>query len=182
MTRVDALQKKYPSLAREILVKWEVLRHGIRDSDAVYENGFWIRAAGGYHSLDHGVTLQDVTKKRPDAVRPGYVFLPGVFYMKNGIGARIERDVNSPYVVRETREGEYALFEGEEKIEDVYFSGPRPWGDDLFTSKGTPATSLVTTRGRCFALAPLRYCEFFDKGEDCKFCNYNYTHHETRSL
>ena len=47
MTRLEELQKKYPSLAREILVKWEVLRHGIRDSDAVYKNGFWIRAAGG---------------------------------------------------------------------------------------------------------------------------------------
>ncbi|MDO8669975.1 MAG: hypothetical protein Q7O66_00910 [Dehalococcoidia bacterium] len=186
MSRVDELQKKYPSLPREIIVKWETLRHGIRDSDVLYKVGLWRRAAGGYQSLDHGVTAEEIAKQRPESVRPGYVLLPGPYYMKNGLGARIERDPASPYQIRESSPGRYALYEGEDKIEDVYFSNPRHWVDDPEneprTSRGTPVTSLVTLNRRCFQIAPLRHCEYFDKGIQCKFCNYNSTHDQASAI
>ncbi|MDO8669971.1 MAG: hypothetical protein Q7O66_00890 [Dehalococcoidia bacterium] len=186
MTRVAELQKKYPDLAREVIIKWETLRYGIKDSDALYKAGLWRRAAGGFLSLDHGVTMEEIAKKRPESVRPGYVLLPGVYYMKNGIGSRIERDPSSPYEIREDGPGQFALYEGEEKIVEVYFNNPKHWTDDPEkeprTSKGTPVTSLVTLLRRCFQIAPLRYCQYFDLGTQCKFCNYNSTHDSASAI
>ncbi|MDO8673123.1 MAG: hypothetical protein Q7O66_17070 [Dehalococcoidia bacterium] len=50
------------------------------------------------------------------------------------------------------------------------------------TSKGTYVTSLVSGPGRCFRIAPVRYCEYFNQGEQCKFCNYNSTYDDARAI
>ncbi|MDO8670163.1 MAG: hypothetical protein Q7O66_01875, partial [Dehalococcoidia bacterium] len=183
MTRVDELQKKYPNLAREIVIKWDVLTQGLRDSEVLDKVGVWERG-GSFQSRDlQGVSLKAMAGKRPGAVvRPGFVLQPDPFYMRNGIGVDIRRSFTSPYEIKEVGDGRFGLYEGEEKIEDVFFAGPKPRSTEAVTSKGTPVTSLVSGRGRCFRIAPVRYCEYFNQGEQCKFCNYNSTYDDARSV
>ncbi|MDO8673271.1 MAG: hypothetical protein Q7O66_17835 [Dehalococcoidia bacterium] len=181
MNRIDELQQKYPMFPRQYLVKWEVLNHGIKDSADLDKTCEWSRG-GSYQSRDIDVTLKGIAEKRPDTIRPGYVLKTRPLYMKRGIAARVQRDSTSPYEVREGSEGKFALYTGEEKIEDVYFPAPREWGDDLITSKGLPASTLVTVQGRCFSIQPIRFCEFFTRGEQCKFCNYNSTYDDARAI
>ncbi|MDO8673999.1 MAG: hypothetical protein Q7O66_21520 [Dehalococcoidia bacterium] len=180
MAHVDELQKKYPNLPREIIVKWEMLRNGVRDSDVLSKEGTWRRPAGDFLSHDRGVTMEETAKKRPETVRQGYLQIPGQMFMRNGIGARVMRDSRSPYQIREESPGKYALYEGKARVENAYFNPPNHWTDEPDkeprTSKGTPITSLITRVRRCFFLAPLRYCDFLGRGEGCKFCNYNATH------
>ena len=181
MTRVDDLQKKYPSLPREFIVKWEVLNHGIKDSADLDKTCEWSRG-GSYQSRDIDVTLKGLAEKRPETVRPGYVLKTRPLYMKKGIGARVQRDSTSPYEVREESEGKFALYSGEDKIEDIYFPAPMEWGEDLITSKGMPASTFVSVQGRCFSIQPIRFCEFFTRGEQCKFCNYNSTYEDAGTV
>lgn len=186
MTRVDELQEKYPGLHREIIVKWEALGKGIRDSDALDKTSHWVRGAFSCQTYDHDKSLKDGLGKKPDSVKAGHFKAPGAYFMKSGIGAAIQRDSASPYEIREIGDGQFALFEGEDKVEDIYFrraSDLWPEDGEPLTGKGTPVTSLVTQSSpTCFAVNPVRYCEYFTNGEECKFCNYNATQQDARFL
>ncbi|MDO8674022.1 MAG: hypothetical protein Q7O66_21635 [Dehalococcoidia bacterium] len=179
MTRVDELQKKYPNVPREVIVKLDALTLGIRDSDAFDNIGHWARSGGvgTYQSYDRELPRLET--------RPGYVKRLGAFQMKNGLGARIERDSTSPYEIRELDSGQFALFEGEEKVQDIYFP-QKPWPfaeqKEPLTSSGTPVTSLVNLKApHCFGITPVRHCEYFSLGEQCKFCNYDATQEGART-
>ncbi|MBI2864760.1 MAG: hypothetical protein HYX94_09400 [Chloroflexi bacterium] len=191
MTRVDELQKKYPSIARQILVKAEALTCGIRDSGLLYSHGFWSRTGGvgTYQNLDHDTSLKEVAGKRPTAAaKAGYVKRLDSFYMQGGWGFMVQRDSASPYEIKEPESGKYALFEGEEKVQDVYLpQDVKPWPyrerEEPLTSTGKPITSVVSlTSPTCARIAPVRHCEYFATGEQCKFCNYNVTHEDARSV
>ncbi|MDO8672513.1 MAG: hypothetical protein Q7O66_13945 [Dehalococcoidia bacterium] len=184
MTRVDELQKKYPSLPREIILKWDVLRHGVQDTEVIDRTGHWQRVGyGGYQSHDHDLSLKQVAEQRPERVKPNYRLRTSPFYMRNGLGVRVELDRSSPYNFREIADNQYAIFEGEEKVEDIYFPFYKSQtSEEFFTSKGTPLSTLINSWRRCFQIAPIRFCEFFTRGEECKFCNYNSTHEAARAI
>ncbi|MDO8672464.1 MAG: hypothetical protein Q7O66_13695 [Dehalococcoidia bacterium] len=98
-----------------------------------------------------------MAEKRPGtAVRPGFVMRPDPFYMTNGIGAEVRRSLDSPYEIRAAGDGKFALFEGDDKVEDIYFPAPKPRSTGAVTSKGTPVTSLVSGGGHCFFITPVR--------------------------
>ncbi|MDO8671076.1 MAG: hypothetical protein Q7O66_06550 [Dehalococcoidia bacterium] len=50
------------------------------------------------------------------------------------------------------------------------------------TSKGTPVSRLVISPRNCFLIMPVRYCEYFAKGEQCKFCNFNSGQEDARAI
>lgn len=164
MTRVDELQKKYPDLPPEFIVKWEILSHGVKDSETIDKVSSWTRG-GSYQSRDLDITMKEIADKRSGAKRPGYVMRPKPLYMKNGIGAVIRRHSRTPYEIREESEDQFALHEGEEKVEDIYFPSPKNWGEGLVTSRGTPVPTIVTAQARCFSIQPIRFCEYFIRGE-----------------
>ncbi|MDO8672257.1 MAG: hypothetical protein Q7O66_12660 [Dehalococcoidia bacterium] len=180
MSRVDELQKKYPDLLRDFIIKWEVLSQGVRDSEALDKTSDWTRG-GSYQSRDLDITMKAIADRRPGTMRPGYVMRPRPLFTKNGFGAGIRRHSRTPYEVREESEDKYALYENEERVDDVYFPSPKEWGDNLITSRGTPASTIVSAHGRCFFIQPLRFCEYFVSGEQCKFCNYNSTYDDARA-
>ncbi|MDO8673013.1 MAG: hypothetical protein Q7O66_16520 [Dehalococcoidia bacterium] len=189
MTRVDEFKKKYPGVHREIIVKTEALHRGIRDSAALDEVGRWLPDGGPhgtYQSYDHDLTLKDLATRKPTTVRPGYIKNLGPFHTRNGLGVRIERNSTSPYEIRKLGSGQFALYEGEEKVEDIYFPHI-PWPfegrEEPVTSKGTLATGLVNLKApNCFVVVPVRYCEYFATGEQCKFCNFNASQEDARSI
>ncbi|MDO8673966.1 MAG: hypothetical protein Q7O66_21355 [Dehalococcoidia bacterium] len=182
MTRVDDLQRKYPSIPREVLVKWELLRNGLRDSSVIDKVSDWIRPTGQYQNRDIDVTMFDIGKKRPETLRQGYIMRPRPAFMKNGISAQTRRHSESPYEARELGNGKFGLYEGEVKVEDVYFPAHTlPWDVEPVTRKGWPVTSLVKFENVCFSIGATRYCEYFSTGEQCKFCNFNATQDDARS-
>lgn len=183
MTRIDELQKNYPNLPRTTIVKWETLRNGIRDSSALNSVGNWMRHLASYQSYDHEISLAEITKEQ-QRVKPGWAKLAYAYYMKDGIGCSIQKSPISPYEIRELGFGQYSLYEGEEKVEEVYFlRPPMPWPEEPMTSRGTPVTSLITMYSPyCGFVVPLRYCEYFATGEQCKFCSFNPGQIEARSI
>ncbi|MBI2865698.1 MAG: hypothetical protein HYX94_14210 [Chloroflexi bacterium] len=182
MSRVDQLQKRYPNVPLEIIVKYEVLNYGIRDSDVIDETSFWDRS-GGYQSRDHDLTLREIAAKRPWTVKPGFIMRPSPFYMSNGVGVQTQRGSDrSPYEIRQLGAGQHALFEGDEKVAGVWFPPRKSWTEDEpVTSRGTPVTSLVEPDRRCFYIRPVRNCQYFSTGDQCRFCNYNPTIDDARS-
>ncbi|MDO8670049.1 MAG: hypothetical protein Q7O66_01290 [Dehalococcoidia bacterium] len=186
MTRISELEKKYPTVPQEVVVKWEVVSHGVRDTGDLDKIGTWQKAGEhySYQSYDHDITLKEYVEKRPARLKDGRILRPGHFYMKNGIGAAIRIDTSSPYEIRDSGDGRLFLFEGEEKLDiSLFFPHPKPRvGPELVTGKGTPVSTLISPRRRCFQLMPVRYCEYFAHRDQCKFCNFNGTQDDSRSI
>ena len=183
MSRIDELQKKYPTIPREIIIKWEVISRGIADTDDLDKASEWAPAGGSYQSYDHDVTLKQVIEKRPWRAKGDSLLRPGQIFMSRGMSVTLQRNTKSPYEVKEQGEGQLALFQGEEKVQNIYFHPRRnKKTDELLTSKGTRVSSVVTTNRRCFFIFPVRYCEYFATGDQCKFCNFNSTQEDSRSV
>ncbi|MDO8670595.1 MAG: hypothetical protein Q7O66_04090, partial [Dehalococcoidia bacterium] len=185
MTKIDELQKKYPTIPREIIVKWEVLRNGVRDSHDLDKICHVVRAPNfSYQSYDQDVSLRDLASKRPEGQQSGYVQTPATLFMKNGMGVKIQRSTRSPYTIRDLGTGKFGLFEGEEQVDlDIYFlSTKSDVMEEPLTSRGTPVFTLIDQRRWCFAMMPVRYCEYFATGDQCKFCNFNGTQDDARAI
>ncbi|MDO8670510.1 MAG: hypothetical protein Q7O66_03655, partial [Dehalococcoidia bacterium] len=175
MTSIEALQKKYPNIPQEVVVKWEVLSRGIRDTEDLNKTAAWMRRDnwGTYQSYDQDVTLEEVVGKKSNRVKPGYMLRSTKFYMGNGVGSDIQLNTKSPYEIRELGDGRFGLFEGDERVDvNIYFP-LKPERDEGVTSKGTAVGDLVPVNRRCFGIIPVRYCEYFATGDQCKFCNFN---------
>ncbi|MDO8673477.1 MAG: hypothetical protein Q7O66_18875 [Dehalococcoidia bacterium] len=184
MTRIADLQKKYPTIPLEVIVKWEILNTGVGDSDDLDKVSQWLRRnnVGTYQTYDHDVTLKDQAVKRPERIKDGHMLRPNTMYMANGIGAKIRMDSRSPYRIKDRGDGRMAIFEGEDMVDmDVYFP-PKPPLEEALTSKGTLVTDLVNLNQRCFFIVPVRYCEYFATGDQCKFCNFNGTQEDAKSI
>ncbi|MDO8670476.1 MAG: hypothetical protein Q7O66_03485, partial [Dehalococcoidia bacterium] len=187
VSRVDELQKRYPTIPREVIVKWETSARGVSDAGITEKLGTWHRALGTYQSYDRGQSLKELAQKHPGRVKPGFLLRPPhIFLTKSGQTARIGVDSTSPYVLKEDAPGKFALYEGEEKVQDIFFPPSRPDVEEHLTSKGTPVAGLVShlqpNNRNCFMIAPVRHCEYFSTGEECKFCNYNSTQEDARAI
>ncbi|MDO8672536.1 MAG: hypothetical protein Q7O66_14060 [Dehalococcoidia bacterium] len=181
MTSVDEFQKKYPTIPREVIVKWEIMRNGVKDTEVLDKVSLWDNAGGSYVTYDFDLTEEQLQERRKQ-IKPGLVAILQGFKLKSGMGVGVRRHTKSPYEIKEVGDGQFALFEGEEKIEDIYYD-VFPALSDLQTSKGTPVTSLVRRRSRrCFHVNPVRHCEYFDTGDQCRFCNFHSAQDGVRSL
>ncbi|MDO8673781.1 MAG: hypothetical protein Q7O66_20415 [Dehalococcoidia bacterium] len=74
MTRVDELQKKYPTIPRQYIIRWDCKAHGIADTGTLDELGMWVPnvGSGTYASYDHDITLKDWVDLKPGRQKPGY--------------------------------------------------------------------------------------------------------------
>ncbi|MDO8670976.1 MAG: hypothetical protein Q7O66_06040 [Dehalococcoidia bacterium] len=184
MSRVDELQKKYPTIPRSLIIHRDIHSHGVKPTQVLAGLSTYDRSVI-YQSRDNEVTLEDITKQNPGSARPGFVAQTPMPFLKDGFGLRIIRDPRSNYEFREEGPDKYGLYEGEEKVDDLYFPKSKDWSDDPDreprTSAGTPVTSLVRMKRRCWQIVPVRFCEYFTTGDECKFCNLNATYDDAAS-
>ncbi|MBI2863933.1 MAG: hypothetical protein HYX94_05160 [Chloroflexi bacterium] len=188
MSRVDDLQEKYPSLPRQYIVRWDTRVHGLSDSGKLDEIGRWVPInpeGGAYANFDFDITLKDWVEAKPGRQKPGYVLRPARFVLpENGIEINHRDMINSKsdLEVRAEGNGRFALYQGEERVEEVWHQ-PSPAIGEKLTSSGKPESDFLSRRSRhCFGVYPLRDCEYFQLGLACKFCNFNPTHEDARSV
>ncbi|MDO8672693.1 MAG: hypothetical protein Q7O66_14880 [Dehalococcoidia bacterium] len=183
MTRIDELQKKFPTVPREVIIKWAVVPSGILDSGELDDVSQWSRPTS-YQNYDFDSTLQELEQKRGGRVKEGQVLRAGKIFMKNGVSVSIRRSKRSPYSIKDPGNGRLALYEGDERIdENIYFPMFKEReGAIPVTSRGTPIDSLINNPRQCFFAMPVRFCEYFTSGEQCKFCNFNATQDDAGSI
>ncbi|MDO8674340.1 MAG: hypothetical protein Q7O66_23270 [Dehalococcoidia bacterium] len=184
MTRIYELQERYPTIPLDSIVKWEIWGAGVRDTGDLDKVSEWKAAEGTYQNKFDDVTLKQVVDKNPSRLKDGKILRPGRCYTKSGTGILLRINPKSRYEIREVGEGDFAFFEGEERVDvSLYFPHPKPReGAEPQTSKGTPISRLVRSTRNCFLIMPVRYCEYFARGEQCKFCNFNSGQEDARAL
>ena len=183
MTRINELEKKYPTTPRDMFIKYEVWDKGLRytrDLDKVSE---WTGPSGSYQTKFDNQNLQQQAADQPHRVKPGFFLRPmPIFMMKSTLGCPVNLKATSPYTIREIAEGRFAVFEGEEMIEEVYFPKPKPWEGPTTTSRGTPIKRFLLNDRNCFFVITGRHCEYFPLGKQCKFCNFNTSQGDGRAV
>ncbi|MDO8670083.1 MAG: hypothetical protein Q7O66_01460 [Dehalococcoidia bacterium] len=187
MTRIDDLAKQYPAIPRELILKWELWNRGINDTDDIDKISKWVPAEGTYQNKFDEVSLKERVTRRPSRLKDGRILRPNysnACMTKKTIAAPIVLSKDTPYEFREFGDGKFAFFEGEEKVDiDLYFPQPKAReGAEPVTSKGTPISRLLLSPRNCFVIMPVRHCEYFGVGEQCKFCNFNTGQEEIRAL
>jgi len=183
VSRIDELQKKYPTIHRDTLIKFEIWDQGVRYTRDMDKAGQWSPARGSYMTKFDNQTLQEMVAENPHRLKDGKFVRPDFFTLPSTVGGSLYTKTTSPYTIREIAEGKFAFFEGEEKVVDVYFdSYPWPLKAPPVTSRGTPWTRFLRSCGNCFALQPQQYCEYFPLGKQCKFCNFNPSQEDARAV
>ncbi|MDO8670670.1 MAG: hypothetical protein Q7O66_04480 [Dehalococcoidia bacterium] len=184
MARIDELAKKYPDIPRDLIVKWELWNRGVKDTDDLDKISIWKVIEGSYQNKFDEVTLKDLVARRPSRVQGDRILRPDAFFMKSSFNAPLVISPGSPYSVREVSENKFGLFEDEEQVDlELYFPMPKPReGAEPLTSRGTPISRLIKSPRSCFFIFPVRYCEYFATGDQCKFCNFNVGQEDARAI
>ncbi|MDO8674026.1 MAG: hypothetical protein Q7O66_21655 [Dehalococcoidia bacterium] len=98
MTRIAELQKKYPTIPTDSIVKWEMWGRGVRDSGDLDKASEWKAATGTYQNKFDDVTLKELVDKNPSRLAQGQMLRPSRMFMKSGTGAFVRINPKSPYL------------------------------------------------------------------------------------
>ncbi|MDO8473405.1 MAG: hypothetical protein Q7T05_06255, partial [Dehalococcoidia bacterium] len=101
MTRIDELQKRYPIIPRDVILKHDVMVQGVRDGEDMDKISSWSPGEHRYQSNHYDVTLQDMARKAPWRVKGGLLLRPDEMRFKSGLGAQTRLRSTSPYEIRE---------------------------------------------------------------------------------
>jgi hypothetical protein len=161
MPTLDAFANQYPDIPATVMLKVDLLRQGVRMGQA---------PLGTRHYHHHDEQGQKAVE--PSAHLQGSALLP------DGTAVFVSHNPNSPYTVRlDLESNQLALLEGEKEEFICHLkSGPRFAWTGGRTSRQTPMASVFTPSlgGGCGPLACflLRFCEFVNAEEQCRFCSW----------
>jgi len=157
MQTLEQLLDQFPDTPRNIVIKADVLRRGLRRNEDLQEAGTRSNTTGLSSKLERAVGAGEPP--------------PSQFhFVADETTVDIKVDDASPYEIREQADGEYALFCGEEPLGAVRFTA-RPAYMDLETSSGTPCADFLLHRGpSCVCVSPLNFCAYLKRGEACRYC------------
>lgn len=155
-------------LREELLVKAELVTDGVAISkEALAAIRVGTAAQEQVHCLfemDHAVHDFD---------------LPSGFYLPHGLSVPFRWNPESSYLIT-TDQDRLQLVSKEQSLGEVKFH-PRPAFYDSATSDGTPMNTVAVyrpdhlpTSGHLFVVYS-NECSYKEKGEDCLFCNINFT-------
>ena len=161
MPTLDAFANLYPDIPPSVMLKVDLLRHGVR---------LGLAPVGSRHYHHHDEQGQKPVD--PRAHLEGSVILP------DGTTVFVTHNANSPYTVVIDPESKHlSLREGDggEFICELT-PGPRfSWTKDR-TARQTPMAAVFSPSlgGVCGPIAAflLRYCEFVKENEECRFCSW----------
>ncbi len=164
MSYLEWLAERYPDVPPSVLLKAELLGHGVRPAELQIGNRY-------YHQ--HDEKSQQTAAARPH--RQGSIRLP------DGPHVFVTQNDRSPFAVRPTESSDRALLtrtNGDATEEIVCEVRPTPqvaWTGKR-TSRGTPLATVFTPSlgGACGPIAAflLRHCEFTVENEECRFCSW----------
>jgi len=175
--RILRLKESFPDVPESILIKTDVIRHGVCYSDDLTRIARW--ALPQTHLIfewDH----ED--RHGPEDVTEGWTTYPQVFCLPDGTTVMIMLDSTSPYEIRYMGDGQYALFCDGSLVTQVYFT-PRPGWFTRRTRDGSLMCKVAGGNGECvFGVINFNYCEYFTDEEQCRYCTIVPTMERSREL
>jgi len=157
MEYLQKLLNQFSDTPRNIVVKADILRRGIRLNEDIQKAGERANTLG-------------LSSKLESIVRT-YAPPPSQFHFRaDETTVDIKIDQRSPYEIRERSEGRWNLVCGAEDLGEIRFT-ERPSYGDKQTSDGKACADLLLQRGaHCLCVNHLNLCAYFKRGESCAYC------------
>lgn len=165
---IEELYKKFPDVHPNIILKTELLRLGIDISDSAISNFkqrddlLW----KGFHLFSYD---WHKTKVYGDKI-------PWFIHLEDGCFLMTRTNETSPYLLN-LQDGEFIIKEKEtnEVIARKIWFERKPRWYDMKTKDGIHMGAICQGQGRMMFVTINKYCEMWNKGEQCLFCNINAT-------
>lgn len=150
------------------ILKIRLLVEGVMFDDSVYENEE--QYLGKRYYFGNSDQLNKTFKRPPQEI-----------LLHNGqIVVGVNQRPNTPWIIKyDSNEGYYLTYEGEKVAEVQIPSYPKYY--DYKLSNGKDAKEVLSIYGSYILSAFIRgHCDFFNKKEQCHFCNLNPTRKEIK--
>jgi hypothetical protein len=159
------LYKQFPDVHPNIVLKTDVLRQGIQITERArkqfdkMEDVLW----RGFHLFSYDRGEKTVYKDK----------IPMGFHLSDGCCVQIRTNKNSPYSI-DFSDGDFQVIEKNEVLAKGLYWDPKPKWYDMKFEDGTPVPAVVQGfSGEYMFITINRYCEFWNKGQQCLFCDIN---------
>jgi hypothetical protein len=170
---LESFFKKYPDVPKEVIVKEDLLRHGLRFSKAALERA-QVGRPRSYYIFSYDRTPLEEMKHEESRKAPDELRLEGGTYglRKTLVSARTS--YTSPYLIDILEEDFCLTSDGEDRIAKVVFP-PIPKYYSMTFDDGSLYSEIVPLVGwghRAFSTL-LRKCGLWNLDLECKFCDLN---------
>ena len=164
--RMEDLYKKFPDVHPNIILKTEILRLGLDISDQAIEN-FRQRddlVWKGFHLFSFDFSK---TKVYGDKI-------PWIIHLEDGCPIMVRVSEHSPYLL-DLADGEFVIRENNAIIaQNIWFERKPRWYD-MRTEDGIQMGAIAQGQCRLIFVTLNKYCEFWNTGDQCLFCDINAT-------
>lgn len=163
---IETLYKQFPDVHPNIVLKTDILRQGIDISKAAIENFqqrddlLW----KGFHFFSYDF---EKTKVYGDKI-------PTIMHLEDGCPIQVRTNEHSPYLV-DLIDGEFVICERNESIAKGVWFERKPRWYDMRTEAGIHMGAIAQGSSRMMFVTMNKYCELWNTGDQCLFCNINTT-------
>jgi hypothetical protein len=180
-SEVAAYFEKYPDVPKEVIIKEDINRLGLRFTEAA------LKAAEGcrekvYFQFSWDIAPIEGMEKQENLRVPNDMKIKGGIYDLQPTITRVAMNPKSPYLV-DVMDGKVALFANGEPVAEVGYP-PRPKYYDMAFDDGTLYRDIapVSDGGHCLFVQVYPACQFWGAKEECKFCDINATSRERQKF
>ena len=171
LAELESAFLKYGDVPREVVVKQDMLRLGLRFSDRALEAGKGA-VLKSYRLFSLDMVAMDQMARQESARVPEDLTVQGGPYGLRATAVQVRLSPLSPYLV-DVREGQLALVVDGEAVGQVGYPQAPAWYGRTFED-GTRYSEVValTMAGTKPFITAFRNCQF-GKGQQCLFCDIN---------
>lgn len=160
----DEILEKYPTVSPFVILKADILRRGFILTEIAkehFDDSVYINAINNSEK-DFGAVITSESK-----APVGLILRDGTAI---GCSTNQNEGIRDPYVI-DYDNGKFVITDLGKTVEDVdFWRKPDYYGK--YTSKGNLMESVLTARPRRLdVFSANKYCNFWGRGEGCKFCS-----------
>jgi len=166
MMDIEHLYKRFPDVYPYIVLKTDILRQGINISKTAVDNFqkrddlLW----KGFHLFSYD---RQETKVYGDKI-------PWFIRLDDGCPIMMRTNIDSPYLLDLTDDGFVIRYNNETAANHIWFERKPRWYD-MRTKDGIQMPAIAQGNARMIFVTTNKYCELWNTGDQCLFCNINAT-------
>lgn len=168
---IESYFKKYPDVPREVVLKEDMLSHGLNFTDAALSisQGFRVKS---YRLFSYDRVPMEKLGRHESSKVPEELFVQGGQYQLRRTAIQTRISPYSPYVV-DAADGKLTMSLGEQKIADVEYP-PAPKYYSKSFADGTLYREIAPLTGNHILFVTVfRNCQLWGAKEECQFCDIN---------
>ncbi len=172
INELEGYIKRYSDMPKEVILKEDVLRNGLRFSEAALEGSDLYQIKSYYLFSTDRTKIEDMSKQENLRAPEEIKLTKGLYDLRPTVVA-VRLSSNSPYLVDKI-EGRLVLKAHDQIISDVtYRIRPEYYNDVMSDGCLCSDVAPSTSWGNTVFVTIMRMCQYWLDKEECKYCDIN---------